>query len=39
MVMCVREEKMASERKRQRKKEAEETYKVEVAPGVTVGSF
>ena len=38
MTACVKEEKKASEN-RQRKREAEDTDKVEVAPGVTVASL
>ena len=38
MVGCVKEEEKASEH-RQRKREAEETDKVGVAPGVTVASL
>ena len=38
MAACVKEEKKAS-KDRQRKREAEEADKVEVAPGVTVASL
>ena len=39
MAAWVKEEENASQHRRQRKREAEEADKVEVAPGVTVASL